>query len=368
MSVPVIGLIVSTASCLIFSMFCSLFEAAFYAVPESLVLSRVKERKRSWLLLGRLKKNPDHAISGILITNTLANTAGAFLAGWFAEQVFEGGLGVAIFSAALVLSILWISEILPKTVGVVFSRQLAPICVWPIQGLVIIWRPLIKVFELSTSFIKRRGAGAPTVTQVELASLARQSADEGEIRNREAQLIEHVLRLDTVRARDLMTPRTVVAALSDKLRLEDIRESALQWNHSRLPVYRGDDSDDIYAVCLRREIFDAIARDEIAGKTIADYSSKIDLIPEGVSAHALIDKFINSRQHISAVIDEFGAFVGIVTLEDVIECLLGKEIVDEYDLHTDMQRFARDQARRQGLPVTPSDTAPRQDSSAERNP
>ncbi len=364
MSVPVIGLIVSTASCLIFSMFCSLFEAAFYAVPDTYVRAQAEEKKRSWLLLQRLKENPDHAISGILITNTLANTAGAFLAGWFAEQVFDGGLGVAIFSAALVLSILWISEILPKTVGVVFARQLAPVCVWPIQGLIILWRPLIGVIELSTSFITRRGPGAPAVTQVELASLARQSAVDGEIKRGEAQMIERVLRLDKVRARDLMTPRTVVAALSDQTALEEIRESALQLSHSRLPVYRKDNPDEIYAVCLRRKIFDAIAKGEIEGKTVGDYSTKIELAPEGLSAHLLIDIFIDTRQHMAAVIDEFGVFVGIVTLEDVIECLLGKEIVDEYDLHTDMQLFARDQAIRQGLPVKPGEPA-QQDSVAE---
>jgi CBS domain containing-hemolysin-like protein len=206
------------------------------------------------------------------------------------------------------------------------------------------------------------------VTQVELASLARHSAHEGEIQRHEAQLIEHVLRLDTVRARDLMTPRTVVVALSDQSTLEEIRESALHWAHSRLPVYRGDNPDDIYAVCFRRNIFDAIAKDEIAGKTIADYSRKIDLIPESLSAHLLLDKFINSRRHIAAVIDEFGAFVGVVTLEDVIECLLGKEIVDEYDLHADMQLFARDQARQWGLPVKPAESAPAapRDSSAEK--
>jgi CBS domain containing-hemolysin-like protein len=353
------GLVISTTSCIFLSLFCSLFEACLYAVPLSLVRTRAEEGRRSWRLMRRLKEDPDRPISGILITNTLANTAGAALAGFFAKVVFASW-GAGVFMALLTLAILWFSEIIPKTIGVIYAKPLAPVLAWPIHGLVLFWRPLIYIIELSTGLIKGKGGAGPSITEVELASLARLGASEGELLGDEARLIEQVLALDQVRARDLMTPRTVISSLPDDMPLDEAREKAILSRHSRLPVFRADNPEEIEGLCLLRDIFQASTLKDSARKTVADLTQPIAFVPEGVSAHALLNRFVSSREHIAGVIDEFGAFVGIVTLEDVIECLLGRQIVDEYDEHTDMQRFARDQARSRGLPVeeAPQQPAP----------
>ncbi|OPZ22972.1 MAG: Magnesium and cobalt efflux protein CorC [candidate division BRC1 bacterium ADurb.BinA364] len=347
---PETGLAATTAFTLILSHICSLFEACFMAVPLTYAKTRAEKGAQPWKLVVRLKVDPDRPISGILITNTIANTAGATLAGSFAEQVFDSW-GYGIFTAALVLGILWFSEIIPKTIGVIFAARLAPIAAYPIQGLVMFWKPLIFVLERTTRIIKNAGRDAPTVTDAELAFLARQGAAEGQLRGHEALLIEKALALDKVRARDLMTPRTVCDMLADDMPLEQAAAEALHWRHSRLPVHRAGAPDEIYGLCLRRDVFDTCIRGEAQGKTIADIASNIFMAPEGASGHSLLEQFLEARQHLAAVINEYGDFLGIVTLEDVLEFLLGKEIVDEYDAHDDMQAFALDRARSRGMPI-----------------
>jgi CBS domain containing-hemolysin-like protein len=352
----VVGLILSTAFCLFFSTICSLFEAGLLAVPVSFVRVRAESGGRAWRLLLRLKENPDAPIAGILITNTLAHTAGATMAGFFAQKVFEawgvGSWAMGVFTALLVLAILWFSEILPKTIGVVFAKPLAPLIAYPIQWLVAFWRPLIYITEFSTRIFTRGAVEAHTISEVELASLAEQGASEGAIFRHEARLIGQALRLDRLRAREIMTPRTVVFSLAADLTLPEAAKKISDRHYSRILVHRAGEPDQIEGFCLLVDIYKCLAGEE-SDKLIADLVRPIQMVSEFESGHVLLDKFLKSRKHIFAVIDEFGVFSGVVTLEDVLESVLGKEIMDETDKHADLRRVARDQALRQGLPVSP---------------
>jgi len=195
----VTGLVLSTVTCIGMSMACSLFEATLYSVPMSNVRDGVERGDRRWKLVEALKLNPGRPIAGILIGNTIANTAGATLAGAFAQQIFDS-VGMSIFSASLVLGILFFSEIVPKTIGVTFCRQLAPLVAWPIQFLVVFWMPVIWLTELFTRLITRQ-ADAPTISEWELAALLRQGVRDGTFRPFEARIVESVLRLDSLRVR-----------------------------------------------------------------------------------------------------------------------------------------------------------------------
>ena len=350
----VAGLILSTSFCLFFSTICSLFEAGLLAVPLSYVRVRAEEGGRAWKLLLRLKEKPDGPISGILITNTLAHTAGATMAGYFAQKVFEsygiGSWAMGVFTAALVLAILWVSEIVPKTIGVVFAKPLGPFIAYPIRWLVVFWKPLIFITERSTRIFTKHAGHSPTITEVELASLAEQGASEGSIFRHEARMIGHALQLDRLSARDIMTPRNVVFMLPDSTPLIDVKDRAFDSHYSRIPVYRADNPEEIVGLCRLIDIFKMLA-DDALDKAVSDITGPIQFVPETQSAHTLLDQFLQSREHLAGVVDEFGGFSGIVTLEDVVESILGREIMDESDKHADLRHVARDQARRQGLPV-----------------
>ncbi len=358
----VTGLILSTTFCLFFSTICSLFEAGLLAVPLSFVRVRAEEGGRAWKLLLRLKEKPDAPISGILITNTLAHTAGATMAGFFAQKVFEsmgaGSWAMGVFTAALVLAILWVSEIIPKTIGVVFAKPLGPFIAYPIHWLVVFWRPLIFITEFSTRVFTKRAGHRPTISEVELASLAEQGASEGSIFRHEARLIGQALQLDRLSARDIMTPRSVVFMLPDETTLSEAREKAAPHHYSRIPVYETENPERIAGFCLLVDIYRSPPGED-AGRRVADIVRPMQFVSEGEPGHLLLDQFLKSRKHLVGVVDEFGVFSGIVTLEDVVESVLGREIMDETDKHADLRRVARAQARRQGLPVEPKpdDTA-----------
>ena len=189
----------------------------------------------------------------------------------------------------------------------------------------------------------KRGHLAPTEEEVMIMS--RMAAKEGHLRPQEQRWVENALRLDRVHAADLMTPRTVVQSLPAGTSLRELETFERPWVHSRLPLTEGDDRDKILGLVYRREVFEAL----VAGKkdlTLSELMRPIDFIPEAMPGHRLLDKFIQEKKHMCAVVDEYGGFEGVVTLEDVLECLIGTEIVDEHDDIVDLQEFARERARR----------------------
>lgn len=350
---PRVGLAASTAVAIGLSMACSLCEAVLYSVPISVVRTGADHGDRRWRLMLAMKTNPARPIAGILITNTIANTAGATIAGVFAEKVF-GNLGVSVFSALLVLAILWFSEILPKTIGVVYCRQLGALVAWPIRALVTLWYPFIRLTEWITRRIGVREPEGGQIDEWELAALLRQGVSDGAFRPQEARIVESVLRLDRLRVREIMTPRTVMVTLPADLPVAEAARHEAFLHHARIPIYEGE-PDRVIGCVLRRDVL-------LADQTgvLRDLASPVPHVFELMGCEQLLDKFVTERRHLAMVIDEYGQIEGLVTLEDVLEALLGVEIVDESDVEPDLRAKAERLAaqRRESLGVTDDEPVP----------
>ena len=247
------------------------------------------------------------------------------------------------------MSVLVFSEVLPKTAGVVYSRSLAPLIARPIQWLVWLFMPFIWLNKFVTRVVTRNASEVHDISAEEIETIARMSRQAGQIAPEQLEVISNILNLQNLRARDIMTPRTVVFSLDESLRLGEIRQDAGRWLHSRVPLY-GEDKDQIVSLVLRRDVLAGLAEgnDQLALSTL---SRKPHTVPESARLDDLLQEFLKRREHLFVVIDEYGVFSGIVTLEDVIEEIVGEEIVDELDSADDMQKQARRMSRRR-IPPT----------------
>ncbi len=330
------------------SFLCSTLEATLYSLtmPQLDVL-----RDRGVFGAERFSKfraDVGEPIAAILTVNTIANVVGAAICGGLVAERF-GDAALGVFSAIFTVAVLALAEIVPKSIGVRFGKSLVPLLVWPLQILIWVSLPIARTCSL---MIRRltRGAGVEAPTDEEIIAMSKQAARVGELTVLERTWVENALRLDEVSASDLLTPRTVVQFLSADRRVDGLEADRAKLVHSRMPVTEGDDLDRIVGVVYRRDLFDALAADRGA-LTVRDLMHTIDFVPETIKGPQLLDRFIRRKRHMVAVIDEYGGFEGLVTLEDVMECMLGVEIVDEHDEHVDMQAFAREQAKQHGAPV-----------------
>jgi CBS domain containing-hemolysin-like protein len=328
---------------LIVSFSCSLTEAALYAVSPSYVRHLSERGTVAGKLLRKFKSNIDRPIVAILILNTFANTAGAAIAGAQASLLW-GEEFLVWFTLGITLAVLYLGEITPKVLGVTHSRSLAPIVSVPLEAAMLGLTPLIWLSQKLTQFLRGSGKGGPVAPEEEVLQMARLSAEEGSILPIEAHIIHNVLRLNEVKVRDVMTPRTVLTRLPAELTLKELAEQDRSWRHSRIPVYSGDDMDNLTGVVLRRDIYTHLADDNFE-PTVGSLAKPIRFVPEHMPGHMLLNEFLTARQHLFGVVDEYGGLAGIVTLEDILESLLGREIVGEFDPAVDMQELARRLAR-----------------------
>ncbi|MHC5037090.1 MAG: CNNM domain-containing protein [Planctomycetota bacterium] len=320
------------------SFLCSLMEAALFAVGAPFVRSLKESGSRVGKILERFKENVDRPISAILILNTTANTAGAAVAGAAAAD-YWGDRSLFWFSLMFTLLILFISEIIPKVLGATYCRPVAVLMAIPLSIAIILLSPLIFITRAVSRFLRREDLG-PEASEEEVRAMAAISADEGSILPIEKELIGNVLRLNEVTAEDIMTPRTVVFRKPEGMPLREVATDTVGWTFSRVPIHREDDVDELVGIVLRRDVFSGIAENQL-NTTLAEIAHPVRFVSESMPGHTLLTEFIKARQHLFAVVDEYGGLTGIVTLEDVLELLLGKEIVDEFDTAVDMQEEAR---------------------------
>ncbi len=326
------------------SFICSLFEAVLYSVPLSHVEALARRGSRSAALFQGMREKIDRPISAILTLNTVAHTAGASVAGAAVTAVY-GSESLGVFSAVFTLGVLLLSEILPKSLGVRYCKTLAQTVAWPLYVTQWVLRPI----TWATSWITRwlGSSKAPQgVSPEEIAVLAHLGRRGGVIQRMEEAVIRNILALRDVRARDIMTPRTVVFSLPKELTLGEARaRSALwPWPHSRVPVHDGD-VDHVVGVVQRREVLAALA-DDRPDQRLMDLMRPVHMVPDSLSADRLLQAFVERREHLFVVVEEYGGVAGVVTLEDVFEEILGQEIVDESDLTDDLQRIAQQRRRR----------------------
>jgi len=324
---------------LLASFLCSLFEAVLYSVTPSQIELLRHRRVQGAQRLAQLRSNIEEPIAGILTINTVAHTVGST---WCGAAIGEelGSNAVGVFAAVFTFLMLTFTEIVPKSFGVRFAPVLGIYCAWPIQLMTWAAWPVARPAQI---VMRRLMGDAPSAgpSEAEVIQFSKLAAAHGAVRDEERTWIENALRLDAVTAGDIRTPRTVVETLPLDASLNELGRSNLV--HSRIPVTDGKEADCVAGLVYRREVFDAIVA-QGDRKRVQDIMHPIGFVPMSMPAHKLLSKFVRERKHIVAVTNEYGGFEGVVTLEDVLECLLGQEIVDEHDEHEDLQQHARERA------------------------
>lgn len=333
-----IQLCLSMAFAIIISAFCSLAEAVLYSLPLSHVEVMIREGKRSGFLLKNLKNDIKKPIAAILILNTIANTTGAAIAGASAVAIF-GNYILAFFSIMFTMLILIFSEIMPKTAGVIYCKQLASFITYPINILVKVLAPIIWICLLTTKLFKKSGDDI-FASYREIQAIATLSQKSGEIDRQEEKTIINMLELKNKTVRKVMTPRTVTFALSQHVTVHEANIHKEKWNlHSRVPVY-DKDQDDIVGIVLRKDVLIAAAEGRTS-ITLETLRQPPHFVPETAPLPIVLLKFFEQRQHLFIVVDEYGGVTGIISLEDIIEEIMGEEIMDESDKAMNMRELAK---------------------------
>jgi CBS domain containing-hemolysin-like protein len=318
------------------SFLCSLTEASILSIPPTRVSLLLREGRASGRLLDEMKRNIDRPLAAILTLNTIAHTVGA--AGVGAQALFLfGQKWVAVVSAVLTLLILVLSEIIPKTLGAVYSVGLSGFTAYVIKGMIILTFPLVVCFQALSRLIGG-GRAAPEVTRDEIAMIAELGEEAGALAEQEAKVISNLLHLHRIPVEKIMTPRSVTFMLQKDLTVEQAISNMEGLRFSRIPVF-GETPDDVTGKVLRHRIYEAY-RDGRKEQTIETMAESIHPIPENASVRQALNVFMERSEQIFLAVDEYGGNAGVVTLEDAIETLLGEEIVDETDRVADMRELA----------------------------
>ena len=319
------------------SSLCSLTEAVLYSVSWSYIETLRKKGKKTGDILFQLKSNIDRPITAILTLNTVANTAGASIAGAAAISVF-GEKNLYIFSIVFTLTILFFSEIIPKTVGVLYNRTFAQILARPLLGLVVLFLPLINIISFTIKFLEKGKKGVDT-SEEDVLALVSLSRKTGVIKQFEEKYIHNVLKLDNQRIMQVMTPRTVMFSLPAEMSIKDSIDVDNMWPYSRVPIFFNGDIEDIRGIVYKVDVLRYLIKGE-GEKKLYELKKPVHFVLETITLDRLLVTFLESRIPMAIVLDEYGGISGLITLEDILEEILGKEIVDETDKVEDMRTLA----------------------------
>ncbi len=319
------------------SFMCSILEAVLLSISDSYVAMLSEEGAPYAAALRALKDDIDRPLAAILSLNTIAHTVGAAGVGAQAQVIF-GEASLTIVSAILTLLILLLSEIIPKTLGARYWRQLTRPAVKLLQILNILVAPLIWL-SLKVTRLMGNSAHSISFSREEFAAMASRGVEEGVLEPDEALTFKNMIFFESLTGHDVMTPRTVVFSLPAAMSVADsVNEISLKY-FSRILIY-GEDNEDLLGYVLKVDLLVAACRGE-SDKQLREFSRDLLITSESLSLKELFGRMMERREHISALIDEYGGFSGIVTMEDIVETLLGQEIMDEFDKSEDMQLVAR---------------------------
>lgn len=319
------------------SFYCSLLEAALLSVNHAHLLQGKAEGNTGAALLLQLKQQRlDDAITAILTLNTVSNTLGATMAGAQATKVF-GSAWIGVFSGVLTFLILVVSEIIPKTLGAVYSRPLTPFVGWSLRILTLVMAPALFLSRFLTRLLIRGKSPATSRADVEavLALATRAGAFSGE----ESVIFGNLLRFIEILVEDVMTPRTVTTMMPASATISDLVANRLAEPFSRIPIY-DDDEDDVVGYILQRQVLKALALGASPDTPLSSFRRDIEIVPETLSVAQTLRRFLERRETIALVVDEHGGISGLLTLEDITETMLGVEIVDESDRVADLRKLA----------------------------
>jgi len=345
-------LVLFASAALGISFLCSILEAVLLSITPSYVAHAEEAQLSGARTLRALKNDVDRPLAAILSLNTIANTAGATGVGAQVQAIY-GDQYLALASFFLTLGILIFSEIIPKTLGALHWRRLAPFAAAVLPVLILMLYPLVLIAERLTRVMSEDGShGNQRVSSEELQALARLGAEQGIFGESESRILRNLFLLGQLRARDVMTPRPVVFMLPETLTIRELldrQEGPLVF--SRIPVFGENGVDDVTGYVLKDELLLQAAWGK-DGTPLSAFRRELLVLPDSLPLPALFERLLNRREHIALVVDEYGGMAGVLTSEDVVETLLGLEIVDEADRVEDMRALARsrwfDRARRGG--------------------
>ena len=320
------------------SFLCSILESVLLSINMSYVAVIEKERPSTGKLLRHHKENINQSIASVLILNTIANTLGAAAVGAQASKIF-GNDAVVYVSIVLTFAILFISEIIPKTIGAIYWKQLAPIAAYFIKVFIWITYPIILSTLAVTNKISNGKTDMHSLTKEELLESMHMSEDEGIIDEKESGVIENILMLDNIKVSEVLTPRSVVFALDESMTIKEVIASQPAiFKFSRIPIYK-DSLEYVTGLVLTKKIFKQALEDD--SKTLNTIKKDIFSINENIPVSKALDLFISKKDHMFLVTDNYGQTEGIITLEDCVETILGVEIMDESDTTEDMRELAK---------------------------
>ncbi len=340
-----------------FSFLCSILEAVLLSVTPTFINVKKKENKAYANDLETLKKDVDRPLIAILTLNTIAHTVGAILVGVQAKVAyvemygskttsflgieFTEELMVGIVSSIMTILILVASEIIPKTIGATYWKGLANFTTKALKALIfpLKWTGILWLLQLTTKLIGGKGHHGSVLSREDFHVMADMAQEEGVFQENESKIIKNLLNFKEVFAKNIMTPRTVMKTENETTTVEDFFNKNLNLRFSRIPVYTND-QDNITGLVLKDEVFKEMALGN-GSKKLADLKRDIIVIDRNLPIPTLFEKLVESRNHMALVVDEYGSVSGLVTMEDVIETLLGLEIMDESDNVSDLQHLAR---------------------------
>jgi magnesium and cobalt exporter, CNNM family len=325
-----------------FSFLCSILEAVLLSVTPTFINLKKKEGKIFATSLETLKKDVDKPLIAILTLNTIAHTVGAILVGVQAEKVFgNGDNSILIVSAVMTIIILVASEIIPKTIGATYWKQLAGISTTILNALIFFftWTGIIWVLQLFTKLFGKNKDGESVLSREDFHAMTDIAQEEGVFQESESTIIKNLINFKEVLVKDIMTPRTVMKIASEKMKIQAFYDENPNLKFSRIPIY-GNNTDEISGYFLKDNLLEAIIKGN-GGKTLKSIQRELMFTTRNIPIPELFEILIAKREHIALVVDEYGSVSGLVTQEDVIETLLGLEIMDESDNVADLQLLAR---------------------------
>ncbi|MFO8054165.1 MAG: hemolysin family protein [Bacteroidales bacterium] len=320
------------------SFLCSMLESVILSITPSYVNMMQEKGSKTGLLLARFKSNIDRPLAVILTLNTFAHTIGAAGVGAQA-QVLWGNKYLSLVSAVLTVLILIISEIIPKTIGAIYNKQLSGFTAFTLQ--LMIYSPLYPFIIISrwiTHWLKR-GRKSKEMSRDELSAMARVGATIGEVHEKESQIIQNLMSINFIRVKDIMTPRVVIVSADEETPASEFYDHVQNLRFSRIPVYK-DNQEQITGYILKDELLVNLLHNQ-QHKKLKEFKREIPIVVSNAKISDLYEKLTEENDMIALVVDEYGGFDGIVTMEDIIETILGMEIVDEYDETRDMQLLAK---------------------------
>lgn len=328
------------------SFICSLTESVLLSTPQSFLIT-IKDKEKWANSFLKFKSQIDKPLSAILSLNTVAHTIGAAGVGAESTKIF-GDSSLGIVSGILTILILVITEIIPKTMGARYWKSLAKLTLNIINIMLFITYPLVVLSTKITKLISNNKKENIT-SREEIAALAKIGTDQGVFSENENKIIQNILNLQKIRVTQIMTPRVVVTSIDENLSLKNFQNDKKYLNFSRIPTY-SKQNEKITGYIFLQDILEKLSENKNHNSLIKKYKRNVLTIPSSITLYNLWEKMLERKEHISIVVDEYGGLAGIVTMEDIIETLIGLEITDENDTIIDMQKYAKNRWKNQQNP------------------